>query len=84
MDSLTFPVSHQIGQRICRALVAKLGQPESSSASDRGKWVSECSFRFRRDDGSVWSRLGSGPTRKMVTLRSVDGQYTRCWVQPCK
>lgn len=69
-------ISRAIASRIERNLLARLGQPETSSASDLGHWITEATYRFRRNDGSAWSRLGFGPTRKLVTLSYDDKRET--------
>ncbi len=65
-------IPRAVASRIERNLFARLGQPETSSASDLGEWITEATFRFRLDDGSTWARLGMGPTRKLVTLSYSD------------
>ena len=73
MKSYVRPISPHSARLLSLRLCAKLGTPESSAWSCQNRWHTESTWRFRTDDGSAWSRLGHGPTRKMVTLASRDG-----------
>ncbi len=79
----TIPVT--VAARIASRLGSTLGNPETSTGSLLGVWHSGMTWRFRRNDGSPWSRLGFGPTRKLVTLSHRDDQKTvaRLTVQKC-
>lgn len=63
-------ISAQSAAKLSKILIAKLGTPEGGSpACDIYGTTYESTWRYRRDDGTSWSKLGFGPTRKMVTLR---------------
>ena len=77
------PISADAARKLSVRLCAKLGTPESASWSHESRWHTEATWRFRADDGSAWSRLGFGPTRKLVTLATKDGVPTFVHVYVC-
>lgn len=80
----SFIVPGAVASRICAKLTALLGSPETSSGMVNGVWCCDAAWRFRRDDGSTWARLGMGPTRKMVQLVWNDRDATaRLLVRHC-
>jgi len=69
----SLPISAAQASKASRVLCSKLGTPETSSGFVTGgtsHYHASASWRFRHDDGSPESRLGFGPTRKMVTITS--------------
>ncbi len=68
--------------------MSKLGQPEGGSPNC-DFWGTEwqLTWRYRKDDGTTWARMGYGPTRKMVTLSErteKTGKKTfRIWIHLC-
>ena len=65
-------ISELVAQKLSQKLCKKLGTPEGNSGCYMGKWLTQSTWRYRRDDGSNWARLGYGPTSKMVTLSTAE------------
>jgi hypothetical protein len=73
MKTYVRPITADWARKLSLRLCATLGTPESAAWSHDSHWHTEITWRFRTNDGSAWSRLGFGPTRKMVTLATRDG-----------